>query len=151
MRKIFILLIILYGHLYALEKESTLKMYHQIFSALVSKPMIHVYTDDKEYRKVFATSKRMVLSGKPEKSDIILITNRATLFKIMRERQWVVDKDERPIVFVTDYRLLKFSFDIVGAFYWKKGRSQLLFIKNRLDAYNITLPNEYKNFIVDEL
>jgi len=113
--------------------------------------MIHVYTDDKEYRKVFATSKRMILSGKPEKSDIILITDRSTLFQIMRERQWAVDKDERPILFVTDYRLLKFSFDIVGAFYWKKGRSQLLFIKNRLDAYNITLPKEYEDFMVDEL
>jgi hypothetical protein len=113
--------------------------------------MINVYTDDKEYINVFASSKRMFLSRKPEKSDIILITNKSTLFRIMRERQWTVDKEEKPILFVTDYRLLKFSFDIVGAFYWKKGRSQLLFIKNRLDAYSITLPNEYKNFIVDEL
>lgn len=93
----------------------------------------------------------MLLSDDPEKSDIILVTDRSTLFKIMRERQWDDKKDEKPILFVTDYRLLEFSFDIVGAFYWKKGRSQLLFIKNRLDAYNITLPNEYKNFIVDEL
>ena len=113
--------------------------------------MIHVYTDDKEYRKVFATSKRMVLSGDPEKSDIILITNREALFQIMRERQWTVAKDEKPILFVTDYRLLKNSFDIVGAFYWRKGRSQLLFIKNRLNAYNITLPDEYKDFQVDTL
>ena len=126
-------------------------MYHQIFSALVSKPMINVYTDDKEYRKVFATSKRMVSSGDPEKSDIILITNREALFQIMRERQWTVAKDEKPILFVTDYRLLKNSFDIVGAFYWRKGRSQLLFIKNRLNAYNITLPDEYKDFQVDTL
>ena len=151
MRKILIFLILLYGHLYALERESTLKMYHQIFSALVAKPMINVYTDDKEYRKVFATSKRILLSGDPEKSDIILITNQATLFQIMKERQWAVAKDERPILFVTDYRLLKNSFDIVGAFYWKKGRSQLLFIKNRLDAYNIILPKEYEDFMVDEL
>lgn len=151
MRKIFLLLILLYGHLYALERESTLKMYHQIFSSLVSKPMIHVYTDDREYRKVFATSKRILLSGDPGKSDVILITDRSTLFKIMRERQWADKKDERPILFVTDYRLLKNSFDIVGAFYWRKGRSQLLFIKNRLDAYNITLPKEYEDFTVDEL
>ncbi len=113
--------------------------------------MINVYTDDKEYRKVFATSKRMLLSGKPEKSDIILITDRSTLFKIMRERQWAVKQDKKPILFVTDYRLLKHSFDIVGAFYWRKGRSQLLFIKNRLDAYNITLSEEYADFLVDEL
>jgi len=151
LRKICILLILLYGHLHALERESTLKMYHQIFSALVSKPMINVYTNDKEYRDVFAYSKRMVLSEESEKSDIILITNRSTLFKMMRKKQWNVEKDEKPILFVTDYRLLKNSFDIVGAFYWKKGRSQLLFIKNRLDEYNITLPREYKDFIIDEL
>jgi len=126
-------------------------MYHQIFSALVSKPMIHVYTDDKEYKKVFAFSKRMVLSNVPEKSDIILITNRSTLFKITRERKWDIEKDKVPILFVTDYRFLKSSFDIVGAFYWRKGRSQLLFIKNRLNAYNITLPKEYEDFTVDEL
>jgi len=151
LKKIFILLILLYGHLYALERESTLKMYHQIFSALVSKPMINVYTDDKEYKKVFAFSKRMVLSNVPEKSDIILITNRSTLFKITRERKWDIEKDKVPILFVTDYRFLKSSFDIVGAFYWRKGRSQLLFIKNRLNAYNITLPKEYEDFTVDEL
>ncbi len=113
--------------------------------------MIHVYTDDKEYRKVFSTSKRMVLSADPEKSDIILITNQSTLLKIMRERRSAVERDEKPILFVTDYRILKNSSDIVGAFYWRKGRSQLLFIKNRLDDYNITLPKEYEDFMVDEL
>ena len=151
MRKILILLILLYGHLYALERESTLKIYHEVFSVLVSKPVVHVYTNDKEYKKIFATSKRMILSNVPEESDIILITNRSALFKIMREKQWAVDKDKKPILFVTDYRLLKNSFDIVGAFYWRKGRSQLLFIKNRLKAYQITLPSEYEAFIVDAL
>ncbi len=113
--------------------------------------MIYVYADDREYREVFVTSKRMLLSDEHEKSDIILVTDRSTLFKIMRERQWADKKDEKPILFVTDYRLLQYSFDIVGAFYWKKGRSQLLFIKNRLDAYNINLPREYEDFMVDEL
>ena len=93
----------------------------------------------------------MILSDEPEESDIILITNRSTLFKIMKERQWAAEKDKKPILFVTDYRLLGYSPDVVGAFYWRKGRSQLLFVKKRLDAYNITLPEEYKDFMVDEL
>jgi len=126
-------------------------MYYQIFSALVSKPMIHVFTDDKEYKEVFAFSKRMILSDDSEKSDIVLITNRSTFSKIMRERQRDVEKGEKPILFVTDYHFLKLSTDVVGAFYWRKGRSQLLFIKNRLDEHNITLPKEYKDFLVDEL
>ena len=151
MRKILILLILLYGHLYALERGSTLKIYHEIFASLVSKPVTHVYATDSEYKKVFATSKRMVLSKIPEKADIILITNKAALFKIMREQQWAVKQDKKPILFVTDYRLLKHSFDIVGAFYWRKGRSQLLFIKNRLKVHNITLTKEYEDFLVDAL
>jgi len=151
LRKIFILLILLYGHLYALERESTLKMYHQIFSALVSKPMINVYTNDKEYKKVFAYSKRMILSNVPEKSDIILITDESTLHSVLRKNRIEQSTNEKPILFVTNYRFLKRSTDIVGAFYWRKGRSQLLFIKNRLDEYNITLPKEYEDFLVDAL
>jgi len=143
----------MYGHLYALEQESTLKIYHQIFSALVAKPSIRVYTNDKEYHEIFVHSKRLVLTDDPATSDIVLITNRSTLFKMMKEQKWinVKENEEKPILFVTDYHLLKYSFDIVGAFYWKKGRSQLLFIKNRLDTHHIDLPSEYQDFTVDEL
>lgn len=151
MKKILILLILVYGHLHALERESTLKIYHQIFSALVHKPSIRVYTNDKEYKEVFVHSKRLVLSNDPASADIVLITNRPALFQTMKEEQWMNEHEVKPIIFVTDYRLLKYSFDIVGAFYWKKGRSQLLFIKNRLEAHHITLPAEYQDFTVDEL
>jgi HJR/Mrr/RecB family endonuclease len=84
-------------------------------------------------------------------ADIVLITNRLTLFNVMKERQWMEQLDEKPILFVTDYRLLKYSLDIVGAFYWRKGRSQLLFIKDRLTQYHISLPQEYHAFMVDTL
>lgn len=151
MKKIFILLILFYGQLFALEKESTLKIYSQIFSSLVSKPTITVYTNDKEYKDIFSTSEKIRLTNEASVADIVLITNRPTLFKIMKERQWMQKTDEKPILFVTDYHLLKYSLDIVGAFYWRKGRSQLLFIKNRLAQYHITLPSEYQSFMVDKL
>jgi len=140
----------MYGHLYALESKSTLKMYHGIFSALSSKTMISVYTTDPEYRKVFSTSKRMFLSKKPDEADIVLITNRSTLESILK-RNTINKNTKKPILFVTDYRLLKVSEDTVGAFYWRKGRSQLLFIKKRLDKKNIQLPKAYQNFMIDEL
>ncbi len=140
----------MYGHLYALERESTLKMYHGIFSALSSKTMISVYTTDPEYRKVFAISKRIFLAKKPEESDIVLITNRSTLQGIMR-RNRVNQNAQKPILFVTDYRFLKNSEDVVGAFYWRKGRSQLLFINKRLERHGIQLPKAYQNFMIDEL
>lgn len=150
MKKIFIFLILLYGQLYALERESTLKMYHGIFSALSSKTMNSVYTTDHEYRKVFATSKRIILANKPEESDIVLITNRSTLDSIIR-RNRVKQNAKKPILFVTNYHFLKYSEEVVGAFYWKKGRSQLLFIKKRLEQHSIQLPKAYQNYMIDEL
>ena len=112
--------------------------------------MISVYTTDPEYRKVFTTSKRIFLAKEPEGSDIILITNRSTLTSILKRTK--ADKSaENPILFVTDYRFLKYSEDIIGAFYWRKGRSQLLFIKKRLDKQNIQLPKAYQDFMIDEL
>ena len=150
MKKIIILIILFYSGLYALERESTLKMYHGIFSALSSKTMTSVYTTDKEYRKVFTTSKRIFLAKKPEESDIILITNRSTLQNILMRRK-VNNSAQKPILFVTDYHFLKDSEDVVGAFYWRKGRSQLLFIKKRLEQQGIQLPKAYQNFMIDEL
>ena len=151
MRKIVILLILLYGHLYALERESTLKIYHGIFNALSQKTLINVYTNDKEYRDVFQHSKRFFLSSKVENADVILVTNERTLENILFRINTNRDGGKKPIIFVTNYKLLKLSDGIVGAIYWRKGRSQLLFIKNRLDEHNITLPKAYQNFMIDEL
>ena len=121
--------------------------------------MISVYTTDPEYRKVFTTSKRIFLTQKPEKSDVILITNKAALQSILNRstlqntlnRYRTGHDGIKPILFVTDYRFLKDSEDIVGAFYWRKGRSQLLFIEKRLKEQGIVLPKAYQKFMIDEL
>ncbi len=151
MRKILIVFILLYGHLYALERESTLKMYHGIFTVLSSKTPINVYTNDKEYRDVFIHSNKIVLSNSVEGSDIALVTEERTLKDILYVKNRNRNFDKKPIIFVTNYHFLKISEEIVGAFYWRKGRSQLLFIKNRLKQHNITLPKEYQSFMIDAL
>jgi hypothetical protein len=106
--------------------------------------------NDKEYEQVFLTSKRLKLVKDLEDADIVLITNERTLGRAFAQNQRL-EVGTKPILFVTDHHFLDRSKDIVGAFYWRKGRSQLLFIKSRLDAYHVTLPDEYQKFIVDEL
>lgn len=126
-------------------------MYHGIFSALSSKTTINVYTNDKEYRDVFSYSKRIFLTSEIEESDIALITNERALKRILYRFRVNTNVRKKPILFVTDYHFLKESDDIVGAFYWRKGRSQLLFIKKRLKEHDITLPREYQSFMIDAL
>ncbi|WP_295420958.1 hypothetical protein [Sulfurovum sp.] len=150
MKKVLILLILFYGHLYALDRDSTLKLYHKLFFSLSPKAEISVYVNDNEYRKIFLSSKRLQLTKEPKDADIVLITDERTLEKVLAKRQ-DIQTDKKPILFVTDHHFLDRSKDIVGAFYWRKGRSQLLFVKNRLDQYHIVLPAEYQKFIIDEL
>jgi len=126
-------------------------MYHGIFTALSSKASISVYTNDKEYRDVFIHSKKIVLSNTLEESDIALVTEERTLKDILYANNINRNFDKKPIIFVTNYHFLKISEEIVGAFYWRKGRSQLLFIKNRLKQHNIILPKAYQSFMMDEL
>lgn len=126
-------------------------MYHGIFTALCAKTSIYVYTTDKEYRDVFRHSKRIILSDKPKESDIVLITEKRTLNDILTTMNVHTNTAKKPIIFVTNYNFLKQSDKIVGAFYWRKGRSQLLFIHKRLQQYGISLTKEYKNFMIDEL
>lgn len=151
MRKVLVFLILLHGHLYALERESTLKIYHSIFYALFAKSTISVYTNDKEYKEVFRHSKKIFLSDNPANTDIILITNESTLNDVLVTMNRNMDISKKPVIFVTNYNFLKISDKAVGAFYWRKGRSQLLFIKNRLEQYDISLPVEYQRFMIDEL
>lgn len=134
-----------------MDRESTLKMYHSIFTALSPKASIAVYTKDQEYRDVFSHSKRISLSDKFEEADIALVTEESTLNNVLYRVQVNINDSKKPIIFVTNYHFLKMSDDIVGAFYWRKGRSQLLFIKKRLGQHNITLPKEYQSFMVDEI
>ena len=138
-------------HLNAVDRGSTLKIYHSVFSALSPKTPLVVYTNDNEYRDVFQHSKKIVLTDNAKESDIVLITNERTLIDILYTMNENMDISKKPIMFVTNYHFLKISDKIVGAFYWRKGRSQLLFIKNRLEQYDISLPIEYQKFMIDEL
>ena len=135
----------------AIDRESTLKIYHSVFNALSPKDPIIVYTNDNDYRDVFQYSKRIILTDHANESDIVLITNERTLNDILYTMNENMDISKKPIMFVTNYHFLKISNKIVGAFYWRKGRSQLLFIKKRLEHYEITLPEEYQRFMIDEL
>ena len=111
---------------------------------------MNIYTNDREYQEVFGFSRDLILVKNPEEADIVLITNESTLNAMLQEKK-TNPKMKMSKFFVTDYHFLKKSKAILGAFYWRKGRSQLLFIQNRLEIYHIVLPEEYREFIIEAL
>ena len=144
MKKVLFFLILFCWHLHALEVKSTLKIYHDIFTSITHKEHYTVYTDKKTYREVFAKSNRIRLTNDPSTADILLITQKDTLKKLQ-------NRPIKGLLFTTKYNLLDNTEDIIGAFYWRKGRSQLLFIRKRLKAHGISLPPKYTQYIIDTL
>ncbi len=129
-------------HLSALETSSTLKIYHNLFASILKKTTYAVYTDNTELRDAFSRSNRIRLSASPERTDIVVASKRSTVSQANR-----LDK----VTLVTKYSLLRGSPTAIGALYWRKGRSQLVFVKSRLKHFSISLPAVYRRFILDKL
>lgn len=146
MKKIIIVLIFLFGQLHALEPNSTLKLYHHLFSSFSLKKSVSVYVEDNAYKNIFLKSSYIHLVQDIGEADFILLTTNAMLKKLKNKAL-----PKETIVITDNYTYMEQWSGVVGAFYYRKGRSQFLFLKPRLDEHNITLPLEYDKYIVDEL
>jgi len=144
--KIFLIIGILSWQLFAADIESMSKIYYHIFYDITKKEKIKIFTDDTECKTAFTTSKHLILVDDASNADIILISKQENMKKIPGK-----SFDKKIIFFTTSYKLLKLYPQFIGAFYWKRGRSQLLFVKERLHKYHIKLPHEYYQYIVDIL
>lgn len=55
----------------------------------------------------------------------------------------------RPL-FVSDLRQLKIYENSIGALYWENDEAKIIFLKNRLERYNIKIADYLKKYVVDE-
>ena len=55
------------------------------------------------------------------------------------------------VIITTEYTLLKKDERIIGAFFWQKGRPNLLFLRPRLQKANVKLGHEFDKYIEDKL
>lgn len=55
------------------------------------------------------------------------------------------------VLITTEYSLLVKDERIVGAFFWQKGRPNLLFLRPRMQKANVKLGHEFDKYIEDEL
>ena len=102
--------------------------------------------EDREYQKVFASSPFIRLVPYLKDADFVMITSDRVLEEVQKRKL-----SSKTILFATKYKYLEASKRIIGAFYWRKSRSQYLFLQDRLNEHNISLPAGYSKFILDEL
>ncbi len=111
----------------------------QISSTLTGKQYrIKVFaTDNMKY--IFKYSKILIPNYECDKADIVVAGD-----------QLKNKSCEKKVMIVTKYYLIRKYENAVAAFYWYKGRPNVVFIKERLKKFGIKLPAKYKKYIDSE-
>ena len=132
----------MFYNLFAIDKNSTLKIYNKVLTSIFKQQVPIIYITNREYRDILRYSNKIKISDNPNKAILAIVTTKDEIDKIKHINPNI-------IIFATKEKLLFDNQSVIGAFYWKKGRSQLIFIKDRLDRYHIQLPDEYNQFIIE--
>jgi len=127
--------------LLAFDSMTASKIFDKIFSALIPKENICVYTLSPMYTEVIENASSLSLCTKLKKADIILVDSFDEVPK----------GSEKMVLFATSYRVYKKEKSAVGAFYWDRGHVKIKFSQQRLNDKNITLPKAFNKYIMDEL
>ncbi|SMC08547.1 hypothetical protein [Nitratiruptor tergarcus] len=124
----------LFANTQDIEREIYKTIIHSLFP---HKHIVLVWSDsDKE---LFTAIQNVLYTTKPEKADIIFLKKPLPLHSPNLRKK---------ILFVRNYPLLKkYRNWAIGGFFWQKGRPNILFFKNNLTRYRLTLPPSFQKYI----
>jgi hypothetical protein len=108
-----------------------LKFYERVIP-LIFKTPVHIYADS-DIKFILKNSSKFIIE-KNCKDAVVLIGN-------------IKNTNCTKPLFATDYEVYKLSPNSFGAFYWRKGRPQLKFKRDKLKEFNIKLDKTLEKYI----
>jgi len=120
--------------LFAISNEA--KIIKLIFTSLFDRDVI-VYSDSEKKLSVLEEADLNIVKS-CKRADIAYIS------KVLKECEG------KPI-FSDNYNTFQKEKSVIGAFYWHKGRPNILFFKPRLEDFELKLPKKLEKYEVDEL
>lgn len=141
MLKFFSLFLVLYSLLNASEEETATKIIQNLIEVI-----------DKQNAKVWINSYDMKLIGAEGLKKFNLVKSCKEAKVLILSTVVVVPKEcqNKPIL-VLDYDLLTRYNNAVSAFFWKKGRPNIVFISDRVKKFSISLPPSYSKYVEDQI
>ena len=125
---------------FAVDKSKVLevKIIENIIKGIKNKNTVCFFNIDEETKKVFTFSEKLKISKKCEKADIMLI------------KELEKPKNFKKPAFALDYISFKNCLNCIGGFFWRKGRPQIVLIKENLDKFNLKINKEFQKFIISK-
>ena len=136
--KVIILIFSLIVTLIANDIELESSIFNTIIQEITSKstPKVYIHT---EVKSLQTNPKQLQIVQSCKDADIVVLS---TLKDIPQACQGKV-------FFGTRYGHLK-NQDVIGAFFWQKGRPNVSFYKSRLNAYDIKLDKSFGKYIEND-
>lgn len=110
------------------------KIYEKIFKAITHQENTRIYVDG-DIPSLDLKSKVFTLTDSCKKADIVVMTQSELPYECHHK-----------IVFGTRYRHLRKAY-VIGAFFWQKGRPNIVFDKNKLKQHYIELDPSLSEYI----
>ena len=135
--KLFLLSILIISSLLSsnVEKLET-QILSSIAHSLVHKKSVNMCIDDKKFKNIKKYAKNIKLVS-CAKADIVFTSKDSDMKR----------KCKTSLIFPTSYYLYKHSPMMVGAFFWQKGRPNIIFREKQLEHLNIKLPKNFEKYI----
>jgi len=140
MIKIITVLLILSLTLNASEKEYAAKIIKNLVEVIDSSNT-SVWTDDDSDMTGLLERKQLHVVKTCKNAKVLILSSDKSIPK------HCIDK---PIL-VLDYALLEKHSNAVSAFFWQKGRPNIVFIKKRLQRFSISLPSTYDKYLEEQI
>ncbi len=131
-----ILLICLFvSTIYASDTKLAVEIFSRISTALTQKtnPNIYIHTNIKDIQE---HENKLTFVKDCSKADLVLLSS----------TQDIPSTCDGKLLFGTRYYHLK-DERVIGAFFWQKGRPNVLFYKSRLEKNNIKLDSSFNKYI----
>lgn len=140
MKKFIILLLLslsLFGSnttLLSVEKQIIKKI---LYAVVPGKKIINVYFQGSNIPKSIKTNKIIHIVKDYKEADVIIVEQ-----KNCKQNKYF----HKPII-VLDYNLLNKCPNAIGAYFWQKGRPNIVMIEPRIKKESIKLPDEFKIYL----
>lgn len=119
------------------DTKTASKIYDKLFYGVFKKNIIYVYTNNQTYKTVILGSQYLKLVDNVDDANIVLFSSGDDLTYKMKNK----------LIFATDYDSFRDNSNAIGAFYWNKGRPEIVFSGERLENAKLSLSGEFERYL----
>lgn len=143
MKKLFLLVFLFHSALFAAyqDEEMAVKVLEKVFLGIDIGQEIKIYSNDKGIEGEFAKRKQFAIATRCENASLLVLTDEIELDKSCKNRA----------TFVMSYELLRKNKHSFGAFFWKKGRPNIILLSPRMSSQNISASSTLEGYMEDKI